>query len=107
MEQNDTFVPLFEKGGYLLLRIKTLAPKLKVGSIFAHSPCFIVSFNYSNPSVYEQLVYEFLLMQDAQINTCFSIYDPIFAYTSSFLSQTDRCYLRLFSGSNGKLIFVL
>jgi hypothetical protein len=37
----------------------------------------------------------------------FSIYEPIFAYTSSFLLQTDRCSRRLFSGSNGKLIFVL
>jgi hypothetical protein len=25
---------------------------------------------------------------------CFSIYEPIFAYTSSFLSQTDRCSRR-------------
>jgi hypothetical protein len=31
---------------------------------------------YSNPSVYEQTVYEFLLIRDAQINTCFSIYGP-------------------------------
>jgi hypothetical protein len=36
-----------------------------------------------------------------------TIYEPIFAYTSSFLSQTDRCSRRLFSGSNGKIIFVL
>jgi hypothetical protein len=37
----------------------------------------------------------------------FSIYEPIFAYTSSFLSQTDHCSRHLFLGSNGKLIFVL
>jgi hypothetical protein len=61
---------------------------------------------YSNPSVYEQSVHEFSLVRDAQINTCFSIYEPIFAYTSSFLSQTDRCSRRLFSGSNGKFIYV-
>jgi hypothetical protein len=52
------------------------------------------SFEYSNPSVYKQSVYEFSLVQDAQINTCFSIYEPIFAYTSSFLSQTDLCSRR-------------
>ncbi|XP_023701959.1 zinc finger protein OZF [Cryptotermes secundus] len=32
MERDDTFVPLFEKGGCLLYRIKTLAPKLKLSS---------------------------------------------------------------------------
>jgi hypothetical protein len=37
----------------------------------------------------------------------FSIYEPIFAHMSSFLSQTDRCSRRLFLGSNGKFIFVL
>jgi hypothetical protein len=63
------------------------------------------SKEYSNPSVYEQSVYEFTLIRDAQINM-FSIYEPIFACTSSFLSQTDRCSRRLFSGSNRKLIFV-
>jgi hypothetical protein len=66
-----------------------------------------IEIKYSNPSVYEQSVFEFSLIRDAQINTCFSIYEPIFAYTSSFLSQTDRCSWRIFSGSNGKLIFVL
>jgi hypothetical protein len=55
---------------------------------------------YSNPSVYEQSVYEFSLLRDAQINTCFSVYEPIFSYTRSFLSETDRCSCR-------KLIFVL
>jgi hypothetical protein len=58
--------------------------------------------NYSNLSVYE-----FLQIRDAQINTCFSIYKPIFAYTSSFLLQTDHCSQHLFSGSNGKLISIL
>jgi hypothetical protein len=58
---------------------------------------------YRNTSVYEQPVSEFSLIRDAHINTCSSVYEPIFAYTSSFLSQTDRCSL---SGSNGKLIFV-
>jgi hypothetical protein len=62
---------------------------------------------YSNPSVYEQSVYKFSLIRDAQISTCFSIYKPIFACTSSFRSQTDRCSRHLFSGSDGKLIFVL
>jgi hypothetical protein len=63
--------------------------------------------NYSNPSEYEQSVYEFLLIRDAQINICFPIYEPIFANTSSFLSQTDRCFRRLFSGSSGKFVFLL
>jgi hypothetical protein len=51
--------------------------------------------------------------------TCFRLYDmhkliPVFqftsqffAYTSSFLSQIDRCFRCLCSGSNGKSIFVL
>jgi hypothetical protein len=34
MEWDDILVTLFEKGGYLLFRIKTLAPKLKVGFVF-------------------------------------------------------------------------
>jgi hypothetical protein len=47
--------------------------------------------HYSNLSVFEQSVYKFSLIRDAQINTFFfSIYEPIFAYTSSFLSQMDR-----------------
>jgi hypothetical protein len=45
---------------------------------------------YSNPSVFEQSV-EFSQTRDAQINTCFSIYEPVCAYTSFFPSQTDRC----------------
>jgi hypothetical protein len=52
---------------------------------------FRTGLKYNNPSVYNQLVYGFSLVQDAQINTCFSIYEPIFSYTSSFLLQTDRC----------------
>jgi hypothetical protein len=67
----------------------------------------VKNHQYSNPSEYEQSVYEFSLIRDAQINTCFSVYEPIFAYTSSFLSQIDRCSRRLFSGSNGKLNFIL
>jgi hypothetical protein len=66
-----------------------------------------VWYKYSNPSVYEQSVYEFSLIRDAHINTCFSICEPFFACMSSFLSQADRCSRSLFSGSNGKLIFVL
>jgi hypothetical protein len=54
---------------------------------------------YSNPSVYEQSVYKFLLLRAAQINTYFSIYKPIFAYMSSFLSQTDRCSCRKIMGN--------
>jgi hypothetical protein len=46
-------------------------------------------------------------MQDVQINTCFSIYEPVFAYMGSFFLQTDCCSWHLFSGSNGKLILVL
>jgi hypothetical protein len=46
---------------------------------------------YSNPLVCEHSAYEFSLIWDAQINTCFSIYEPIFAYMSSFLLQTS-CY---------------
>jgi hypothetical protein len=45
---------------------------------------------YSNPLVYKQSVYEFSHIRDAQINTRFSIYKPIFTYTSSFLLQTDH-----------------
>jgi hypothetical protein len=52
------------------------------------------NFMYSNPSLYEQSVYEFLLIRDAQINTCFSIYEPIFTNTSSFLSQNECCSRR-------------
>jgi hypothetical protein len=68
------------------------------GSISKHSPPPPSTFSgtgvvipYSNFSVYEQSVYEFSLVRDAQINTCFPIYEPVFACTSSFLSQTDRC----------------
>ncbi|XP_069691306.1 zinc finger protein OZF-like isoform X2 [Periplaneta americana] len=32
MERDDSFVPLFEKGEYLLFRIKTLSPKLELSS---------------------------------------------------------------------------
>jgi hypothetical protein len=64
-------------------------------------------YMYSNPSVSEQEVYAFSLIRDAQTNNWFSIYELIFSYTSSFLSQTDRCPRRLFSGSYGKLVFVL
>jgi hypothetical protein len=60
---------------------------------------------FSFPLVYEQSVYKLSLTRDAQINTYFSIYDPIFM--NSFLSQTDRCSWLLFLGSTGKLIFVL
>jgi hypothetical protein len=39
------------------------------------------SLKYSNPSVYEQSVYEFSLIRiNAEINTCFSIYEPIFGF---------------------------
>ena len=34
-------------------------------------------------------LHKFPLIQDAQIDTCFSIFELIFAYTSSFLLQTD------------------
>jgi hypothetical protein len=61
------------------------------------------TYMYSNPSVYEQSVYEFSLIWDAQINTCFSVYEPIFAYASFFLLQTECCSWRLF----WKLIFLL
>jgi hypothetical protein len=54
---------------------------------------------YSNPSVYEQSVYEFSLIQDAQINPCFSIYKPIFTYMISFLSQTNRYSCREVTGN--------
>jgi hypothetical protein len=47
MEQDGTFVPLFEKGGYLLFRIKNLSPKLKVGSVFTHSTLLFNLFNFS------------------------------------------------------------
>jgi hypothetical protein len=47
MERDDTLVPLFEKGGYLLFRIKTLAPKLKVSFVFYLPVLFAVSLFYS------------------------------------------------------------
>jgi hypothetical protein len=61
---------------------------------------------YSNPSVYEQSVYEFLLIRDAQINIYlffssranFRIYDELLPLANRSLFP---------SGSNGKLIFVL
>jgi hypothetical protein len=56
---------------------------------------FII-YLYSNPSVYEQSVYKFSLVLDAQITTRFSIYEPVFTCMSSFLSQTDRCSRCLF-----------
>ncbi|KAJ4443216.1 hypothetical protein ANN_04884 [Periplaneta americana] len=40
MERDDSFVPLFEKGEYLLFRIKTLSPKLEV-----HLRAYKVSYN--------------------------------------------------------------
>jgi hypothetical protein len=46
----------------------------------------VFTMKHSNPSVYEQWVYLFSLIRDAQINTCFSIYDPVLVHTSSFLS---------------------
>jgi hypothetical protein len=59
-----------------------------------------ITRNLNNiPSVYEQSVYDFSRIRDAQINTCFSIYEPIFAYTSFFLSQTDRCSRREVMGN--------
>jgi hypothetical protein len=59
---------------------------------------------YSNPSVYEQSFYEFSLTRDAQINICFSIYEPIFA-KYELLPLANRS---LFPAvSNGKFIFVL
>jgi hypothetical protein len=94
---------------------------LKIVVVFTHLTPYLASNNspwsicytreesdVQDPSVHEQAVYEFSLIRDAQINTFFfSIYEPILAHTSSFLSHTDRCSRRLFSGSNGKLIFVL
>jgi hypothetical protein len=58
-----------------------------------------IDYNYSNPSANEQSVYEFSVIWEAQINTCFSIYEPIFAKMSSFLSQTDRCSRREVMGN--------
>jgi hypothetical protein len=63
---------------------------------------FNLGFKYSNPSVYEQSVHEFSLIRDAQINTCFSIYEPIFY---ELLPLANRSLFP--SGSNGKFIFVL
>jgi len=34
MEQDDALVTLSEKGGYLLFRVQTLAPNLKIGIVF-------------------------------------------------------------------------
>jgi hypothetical protein len=73
-----------------------------------HRKSTTIQYNiHSNPSIYEQSVYEFSIIWDAQINTCFSICEPILVYMSSFLLQTNHFYRLLFSGSNGKLIFVL
>jgi hypothetical protein len=52
---------------------------------------------YCKPLVYEQSVYEFSLIKDAQINPFFLIYE--------ILPLTNR--LLFPSGSNGELIFVL
>jgi hypothetical protein len=59
-------------------------------------------FIYSNSSVYEQSVCEFSLTRDAQINTCFPIYKPIF---TEFLPLANRSLIP--SGSIGKFTFVL
>jgi hypothetical protein len=58
--------------------------------LFIMNISLVLTWLYSNPLVFKQLVYEFSLIWDAQINTGFSIYEPIFAYMSYFLSQTDR-----------------
>jgi hypothetical protein len=49
----------------------------------------------------------FRLYEMHKLIPVFSIYEPIFVYTSSFLLQADRCSQHLFLGSNGKLIFIL
>jgi hypothetical protein len=59
--------------------------------------------SYSNPSVYEQSVYEFSLVRDAQINTSFSIYEPIFA----FRAPSSHKPIVVPGASSRKLIFVL
>jgi len=40
LERDDILVTLFEKGRYLLFRIKTLAPKLKI-LYFTHFSCIL------------------------------------------------------------------
>jgi hypothetical protein len=72
-----------------------------------HCITYVIHHTYFYCTVIPRYTSNRSLIRDAQINACFSIYEPIFAYMSSFLSQTDFCSRRLFSGSNGKLIFVL
>jgi hypothetical protein len=59
----------------------------------------LLKFKYSNPSVYEQLVYEFSLVWDAQINAWFFNLQAIRAPSSRKLIVIPDV--------NGKLIFVL
>ena len=57
---------------------------------------------YGNSSVCEQWVYDFSLIQDAEINISFSICETILAYASTFLSQTDHCSWRFLSAVVGR-----
>jgi hypothetical protein len=58
---------------------------------------------YSKPSENEQSVYEFSLVWDAQINTCFSICEPIF----TFWASSSHKLIVVLGASSRKLIFVL
>lgn len=51
-------------------------------------------YQYSSSCV-SQSVYEFLFMDDAQINMCSSASKPVFSYTSCFLLQTSLCFQHL------------
>jgi hypothetical protein len=60
---------------------------------------------YRNPSVYEKSVYEFSLIRDAQINTCFFFNLQANFRLYELLPLANRPLFP--SGSNRKLIFVL
>jgi hypothetical protein len=75
-------------------------------------PSYVVGMLHSIIKVlcYNTVIFRFTsfrLYEMHKLMPVFLIYEPIFANTSSFLSQIERCSRRLFSGSNGKLIFVL
>ena len=59
--------------------------------------CTLLKLLYTLTWAYEQSVCEYSLIRGAQTNVFFSVYEPPFAYKSSFLSPADRTYRHLFS----------
>jgi hypothetical protein len=64
------FFKTLANGKTAMREVKTLRKKMGLGKPKTRETW------YSNPSVYEQTVYEFSLIRDAHINTCFSISEP-------------------------------